>query len=182
MGATTTRLMSFAECEQLPDEVCRRHELRHGELVEVPPPVHKHGRLQYRIRRLLEARAPEGDVVEKEMPFRLMPDFEYWIADVAYMTRATWDRIDPKGYLDRAPELVVEVLSPSNTAAEMNDRKKTFLEHGCREFWLVDATNRQIDVSTPDGVTTTYRAGQAIPLPLLGGGTLSVDDIFNGLD
>ena len=37
MGATTTRLMTFAEFEKLPDEVCRRHELRHGELVEVPP-------------------------------------------------------------------------------------------------------------------------------------------------
>ena len=182
MGATTTRLMTFAEFEQLPDEVCRRHELRHGELVEVPPPIHRHGRLQYRIRRLLEAHAPEGDVVREEMPFRPMPDHEYWIADVAYMTRATWDRIDPKGYLDCAPELVVEVLSPRNTIAEMNDRKKTFLEAGCREFWTVDAVNRQIDVSTPDGVTTTYRAGQSIPLPLLGGGNLPVDDIFNGLE
>jgi hypothetical protein len=64
----------------------------------------------------------------------------------------------------------------------MNDRKKTFLASGCREFCLVDASNRQIDVSTPDGVTTTYRAGQAIPLPLFGGGALPVQDIFNGLD
>jgi len=182
MGATTTRLMTFAEFEKLPDEVCRRHELRHGELVEVPPPIHSHVRLQYGIRKLLEARAPEGDIVETEMPFRLMPDYEYWVADVAYMTRATWNRIDPKGYLDCAPELVVEVLSPRNTISEMNDRKKTFLAAGCREFSLVDPVNRQIDVSTPDGVTTTYRTGQAIPLPLLDGSALPVDDIFNGLD
>jgi Uma2 family endonuclease len=103
------------------------------------------------------------------------------VADVAYVPRAKWDRIDLKGYLDCAPDLVVEILSPSNTAAEMNDRKKTFLQAGRREFWLVDAVNRQIDVSTPDGITTTYRAGQAIPLPLLGGGSLPVEDIFNGL-
>jgi hypothetical protein len=69
--------MTFAEFEKLPDEVCRRHELRHGELVSVPPPVHRHVWLQYRIRRLLEARAPEGDIVENQMPFRLMPDHEY---------------------------------------------------------------------------------------------------------
>jgi Uma2 family endonuclease len=54
------------------------------------------------------------------------------------MTRARWDRIDSKGYLDCAPALVVEVLSPSNTAAETNDRKKTFLAAGCREFRLAD--------------------------------------------
>jgi Uma2 family endonuclease len=182
MGATITRLMTFAEFEKLPDPQSCRYELRHGELVSMPPPVHRHVSLQYRIRRLLETRAPEGDIVREEMPFRLMPDHEYWVADVAYMPRAMWDRIDSKGYLDCAPVLVVEVLSPSNTAAEMNDRKKTFLESGCREFWLVDAVNRQIDVSTPDGVTTTYRAGQTIPLPLFGGGSLPVDDIFDGLD
>jgi Uma2 family endonuclease len=63
----------------------------------------------------------------------------------------------------------------------MNDRKKTFLKSVCKEFWLVDPVNRQIDVSKPDGVTTTYRAGQAIPLRLVGG-SLPVDDIFNGLE
>ena len=182
MGATTTRLMTFAEFEKLPDEICRRHELRHGELVAMPPPIHRHVWLQYRIRRLIETRAPKADIVENHMPFRPMPDHEYWVADVAYMTSATWDRIDPKAYLDCVPELVAEVLWPSNTTSEMNDRKKTFLAGGCREFWLVDASNRQIDVSTPDGVTTTYRAGQAIPLPLFGRGTLPVGDIFNGLD
>jgi len=174
--------MTFAEFEKLPDEVCRRHELRHGELVEVPPPIHRHVRSQYRIRELLRVRAPDGGVVEKEMPFRLLPDYEYYIVDVAYMTRATWDRIDPAGYLDCAPELAIEILSPSNTITEMNDRKKTFLASGCKEFWLVDPINRQIDVSTPDGITTTYRTGQSIPLPLLGGGALPVDDIFNGLE
>jgi Uma2 family endonuclease len=182
MGATTIRLMTFAEFEKLPDPQSCRYELRHGELVAMPPPVHRHVWLQYRIRRLLEDRAPEGDIVREEMPFRLMPDHEYWVADIAYMPRAKWDRIDLKGYLDCAPDLVVEILSPSNTAAEMNDRKKTFLEAGCREFWVVDAVNRQIDVSTPDGVTTTYRAGQAIPLPLFGSGALPVDDVFDGLD
>jgi Uma2 family endonuclease len=111
-----------------------------------------------------------------------MSDHEYWVADVAYMTRAMWDRIDPKGYLDCAPELVVEILSPSNTAAEMNDRKNTFLEAGCREFWLVDAFNRQIDVSTPNDVTTTYRAGQAIPLTLFGADALPIDEIFDDMD
>jgi Uma2 family endonuclease len=116
--------MTFTEFEKLPDEICRRHELRHGELVAVPPPVHRHVWLQYRIRRLLEARAPEEDIIENQMPFRLMPDQEYWVADVAYMPRAMWDRIDLKGYLDCAPVLVVEILSPSNTAAEMNDRKE----------------------------------------------------------
>ena len=84
--------MTFAEFEKLPDEVCRRNELRHGKLVSVHPPVNRHVWLQYYIRRLQEACAPEGDIIENRMPFRLMRDHEYWVADIAYMTRATWDR------------------------------------------------------------------------------------------
>lgn len=38
MAATPTRLLTFAEFEQLPDPKAGRYELRHGELVTVAPP------------------------------------------------------------------------------------------------------------------------------------------------
>ena len=47
MGATT-QLMTFEEFSKLPDEVCRRSELRHGELIEVPPPLKDHVWIQQR--------------------------------------------------------------------------------------------------------------------------------------
>jgi Uma2 family endonuclease len=77
-----------------------------------------------------------------------------------------------------SPEIVIEVLSPSNTMTEMLDREKLCLENGCQEFWVVDIERRQVKISTPDGRTITYRAGQEIPLPLLNGGRISVDAIF----
>jgi hypothetical protein len=64
----------------------------------------------------------------------------------------------------------------------MNDRRQLFLRTGCLQFWILDADHHQIDVSTPDGITVTYRRGQSIPLPLFGGGLLAVDEIFQGLD
>jgi len=182
MSATTTRLMTFAEFEKLPDEACRRHELRHGELVEVPPPVHPHIWLQQRLVRLLDRRAENKGVVGMEVSFRPFAEYEFYRVDVAYVSYERWNAANRTGNLRGSPELIVEILSPSNTLAEMNDRKKIFFESGCLEFWLVDLINRQIDVSTPDGVTTTYRAGQTIPLPLFGGAALPVDDIFNGLE
>src|SRR5258708_6116305 len=54
MATPHTRLMTFTEFEQLPDEVCRRHELRRAELVQVAPPIHEHSLVQSRLRRLLE--------------------------------------------------------------------------------------------------------------------------------
>ena len=43
----------------------------------------------------------------------------------------------------------------------------------------VDPALRQVKVSTPDGITRTYRSGQEIPLSLFPSGTLAVDAIFN---
>ena len=57
------------------------------------------------------------------------------------------------------------MASSSNTAAEMLDRRQVCLQNGALEFWLVDLEHRQVEVSTPDGRSTTYQRGQKIPLP-----------------
>ena len=179
MATTHTRLMTFAEFEQLPDEVCRRHELRHGELVEVAPPLHKHYLVQSRLRRLLESAAGEAGEVGTEMPFRALPEYEYRVADVAFLLRERWAKIPPNGNLAGAPDLVMEVLSPSNTRAALREKGKLCLAHGSREFWIVDIDRRQVEVSTPDGRTVTYKSGEPIPLFFAPGSTISADAIFS---
>lgn len=62
--------------------------------------------------------------------------------------------------ISRAPELVIEVLSPSNTVEEILEKEGLCLENGCREFWVLDAKRRQVRVSTPDGLTRTYHGGR----------------------
>jgi Uma2 family endonuclease len=175
VATTPTRLMTFAEYEKIPNPPGGRYELYHGELVNVAYPLFPHVRTQWQLRRLLEKAAGDAGVVEKEMPFRPLPEHECWSADVAFISKARWDSIDR--YLLGAPDLVVEVLSPSNTAAEMLDKRNVCLENGSREFWVVDADHRQVEVSTPDGRTMTYKAGQEIPL--LFGGRLAVSAIFS---
>ena len=59
----------------------------------------------------------------------------------------------------------------------MNEKERLCLENGAQEFWVVDQDLRQLKVSTPDGITTTYRPRREIPLRVLGAGALRVDDI-----
>lgn len=174
MAGTTTKLITVAEYEQIPDPPGGPYELYHGELVKVSFPEFPHVRAQQQLRRLLENAAGDAGVVHTEMPYRPLPEHECWGADVAYVARERWESIDR--YLMGSPELVVEVLSPSNTAAEMLDKRNTCLENGAREFWIVDTDHRQIEVSTPDGHTRTYKSGQEIPLFF--GAQLRVDAIF----
>lgn len=177
MATTHTRLMTFAEFEQLPESRGKRHELRHGELCTVSPPKHGHYLVQRRLRRLLETAAADAGEVEIEMSFRSLPEHEYRIADVAYVSAERWRHIPANGDMQSAPELVIEVLSPSNTVAEILDKRALCLENGSREFWVVDMDHRQVEVSTPDGVTVTYKAGQKIPL-FFAAGALAMDAIF----
>ena len=74
--------------------------------------------------------------------------------------------------------MVIEVLSPSNTKAEMRERAALCLANGCLEFWVLDDRKRQVSVSMPNGLTVTYHSGQTIPLRLFGDASLQVDKIF----
>jgi len=169
--------MTFAEFEQLPWPDSVRYELRHGELVKVPPPKHGHFLIQQMLRDLLDRAAAGQGRAYTEAAFRALPDGEYRVADVAYASKERWVQQDTEGAFSGAPDLVIEVLSPSNTAAEMLDRRTLCLENGAREFWLVDAGHRQVEVSTPDGHTVTYKTGQEISLFF--GGSVPVDAIFS---
>jgi Uma2 family endonuclease len=174
VATTTTRLMTVAEYEQIPNPPGGVYELFHGELVQVPFPRQPHVRAQWQLRQLLQTAAGNAGVAHTEFPYRPLSEYECWGADVAYVPRARWDAID--GYLLGAPELVVEVLWPSNNAAKLIEKRKICLENGSDQFWVVDTGQRLVEVSTPDGHSIAYKSGQQIPLFF--GGRLAVDEIF----
>lgn len=177
--ATTTTPMTVDEFRKLPESGEFYYELRHGEPVRVTRRKLKHSLIQGRLQRLLAQAAGSMGLVTTELPFRALPELELRAADVAFTSQERLDRSDQEDNLRGAPELVIEVLSPSNTVAEMNDKEKLCLENGAKEFWVVDPKLRLVKVSTPDGITTTFHAGQEIPLRIFGSGVIKVSDIFN---
>ena len=173
-----SHLMTVEEFRKLPeDSGSVYHELRHGELVPVTRPKLKQALIQRNLRRILEASAPPGSFVDTEVAFRALPEHELRVADVAYLSADRFAATDPNDNIHGAPDLVIEVLSPSNTAAEIYEKEKLCLENGAKEFWVVDPDLRQVKVSTPDGRTVTYRSGQEIPLPFAPA-KIAVDAIF----
>ncbi len=172
--------MTVEEFRQLPEDSGPvYHELRHGELVSLTRPKFKHHLIQSRIRDLLKALAPPGAFLEYEVAFRALPEHELRVADVAYLPAERASEVDRNDNVRGAPDLVIEVLSPSNTVAEIYDKERLCLENGAQEFWVVDPDRRQVKISTPDGRTITWQAGQEIPLPLFGNAKMAVNAIFN---
>jgi len=173
------RLMTVEEFRRLPERESTYCELRHGVLVEMTVPKFKHYRIQRRLRELLQTAAGARGVADTEFAYRALPEYEFRVADVACVSRERWDEIGDDDNLKGAPDLAVEVLSPSNTAAEIIDKERICLENGCREFWVVDPDRQLIKISTPDGLTRTYRMGDSIPPDLWHEETIAVDVIFS---
>jgi Uma2 family endonuclease len=178
LAPTPNRLMTFEELEQLPESRGFRQELHHGELFELPPPKFGHYTIQVRLRDLIVKAAGDTAMVGIEFAFKPLPHYVYWIADIAYTTRERAQKVPSKGYFEGVPELVIEVLSPSNSAKEMRERRKICLANGAVEFWTVDDENREVEVSTPDGRFIIYKSGQQVPLFFSLDGRLEVAAIF----
>jgi Uma2 family endonuclease len=77
-----------------------------------------------------------------------------------------------------APELVIEVKSPSNTRAQLQELTTLCLTHGSREVWIVDQEHQSVTVVRQSGARTLYEAGSEIPLDAFVPGSLPVDEIF----
>lgn len=176
--STSTTLVTVAEFERLPDPPGGYYELHHGEVVKVTFPVNRHRWAQRRLLFLLEPLVRSFGLVSMEVAFRALPEHELRAADVAVVSWARHHASDPDNYLLGAPELVIEVLSPSNTFAEIHDKAQLCLHNGTREFWVVNLTKEQVVVMTADGPPRTYSKHDQVPLRFLGDASLPAARIF----
>ena len=178
MAATSARL-SVAEFSRLPSPPGGvLQELQHGQVVERPPVKKLHTKLLQRLVRLLEPALFSGEYgVDKEFPFRPAAEYEVWIADVAIFSLALWEQTADDDYFRGVPAIVIEVLSPSNTASEMLDREELCLRRGGQEFWLVDPQRESVKVIRADGFSRMHNAAGTLESKAIVG-SIAVRDIF----
>ena len=180
MGAITTTRMSFAEFELLPDQPGKR-ELLEGELIELPPAEFKHNAISERIYDRMKAaseaarasgQAAEVGAVHHEMGYALAGDG--WLQPDVSVTHAG----QAVGrYLEGAPAIAIEVVSPGNSAVEMETKLDLYFRHGAKEVWWVYDKPRRIVVHL-GGTSRTFTEGEAVTTPLLPGLSLGVGEIL----
>src|SRR5947209_4573875 len=94
----------------------------------------------------LDARLSGFGVVGMELPYRPVAEFDLRVAGVAAVSQARWDEIDPEDNLRGAPELAIEIKSPSNTNRDLRELASLCLTNGGLEFWIVDVDRRLVSV------------------------------------
>ncbi|MGH2533391.1 MAG: Uma2 family endonuclease [Thermomicrobiales bacterium] len=136
-----------------PDE--ERWALIRGELVRMPPAGYRHGRVAARVERPLTdfVEGQDRGVVVREIGFLLARNPDVVLApDVAFVRG---DRLpsgdeEPDGYLALAPDLVVEVVSPSDRTSRTLEKVFAYLEAGVRLVLLVEPRHKSVTVYGQD--------------------------------
>lgn len=142
---STTTLLSFADFEGLPDTPGKR-ELIDGEVIELPPAKFRHTQLAQELYDLLRSGAP-GKRTFQEAGYRLGQ--EGWVQpDVSI----TWPGHPVEGgYLTGAPMLAIEILSPSNSAGQIDRKVTMYFAEGAAEVWVVNPEKRTLTVYRQTG-------------------------------
>jgi len=161
----TVQTFTIEEFQNLPDDGVRR-ELVRGEVRELTPTNLRHLIVRHRIEWLLANFVHEHDlgIVGGEAGFVLAADPPTVLApDIVFIRH---DRVPVDEELDGfgrlAPDLAVEVVSPSNSALEMLDKTAIYLESGVRLVWIVDPVRKSIVVHHPDRTARTFVSGETI--------------------
>jgi Uma2 family endonuclease len=94
-------------------------------------------------------------------------------------------KLDGKGCIG-APDIVVEILSPSNNEKELNNKYEIYEQSGVKEYWVVFPTEKTVIIyKLTDGKFIGCRplvAGQLITSPVLEGFSLSLSELFENLN
>lgn len=174
--------MTAEELFALPDD-SYRYELQAGLLVQEPPPMPRHGRVQIRLGALLEAKAAaSGAVVIGHFGLILgrRPD-TVRAPDLAVFTIEQAKGLDPDRPHEGAPALVIEILSPSNRPGDMHAKVADYLAAGAAVVWVVDPWSQTVRIYRtllgPRILRETDRLDGGDALPDL---DLCVRDLFQG--
>lgn len=159
--STTTQTMTAEELLLLPKEGMR-YELVKGELKQTAPAGFEHGiviaKLTWRLGQHVETHNL-GVVCGAETGFKIGHDPDTVRApDIAFVSRERLAQIGiTKKFWAGAPDLAVEVLSPGDTIAEVEEKIAEWLDAGASAVWVVSPKLRTITLyrSLTDVVTLT---------------------------
>jgi Uma2 family endonuclease len=181
----TAQLLTAADLAALPDDGDRLALLR-GELIRMPPAKSRHGRVATTFNRRMDSHAEEhglgavydnsGFLLGRDPTTILAPDAAFVRAERVPLMAAA-EAAD--AYPELAPDLVVEIVSPSDRLTDVQDKVLTYLDAGVRLVWVADPRRRTIAVWDPRRAAHVLTGDEALD----GGGVLpgfrvAVADLF----
>jgi Uma2 family endonuclease len=138
------KIFTYEDINSLPEG---NYEIIDGERRDMTPTKFYHGDLEGTLYEFIKGHLKdkgyvavgEVGIVISKRPFKLRA------ADVVYISKEKSPE-KPKGMLEIAPDLIIEILSEDNTASEINEKVKDYLSIGVRRIVLVDPFTETVTV------------------------------------
>ena len=161
-----------------------RCELLDGELVMVPAPDLRHQRINTRLASLVHTFVNErglGEVFCPPCDVMLSPT-DVVQPDLIFVSRERRSILREGDAVRGAPDLVVEILSPSTADRDRKIKRALYAAHGVREYWLVAPDAGTVTVLTPGArgfdAAAVHGKGQTLTSPTLPGFAADLDELF----
>lgn len=172
---------TYEDYAQLPEGA--PYELIRGELVMSPSPSAEHQRILRRLSWSIQQYLDESE--KGEMFFAPMDVYfsEHDIPQPDLIFIAN-DRLDIIGEqkIESAPDLIVEILSPSTAYRDLTTKKRLYEQHGVKEYWTVDPEQRTVEIfeNAKNGFIQHARVVEegTATSKLLDGFSIDLDDLF----
>ena len=173
--------LTYEDLQAFPDDNLRR-ELIDGELFVTAAPGTRHQRVVMYLSARLFAYAEEhgGEVLPAPYDVKFS-DTSVVEPDVLFVRAEHLDRFTDR-YIGAAPDLVVEVTSPTTRRTDVVRKRALYERFGVPEYWFVDLDADRIEVYVLEGdrypTPTLLERGSALESPLLPGLSLPLDRVL----
>ncbi len=178
---STKALLTADELEQMPDDDSVRTELDEGELITMPPAGEDHGNCETEIVSILRNHVKQnklGRVYTGDTGFRLN-DGTVRVPDVAFVRQERIEALKGRGFAKGAPDLAVEIFSPSDSVPQLMRKVKQYFAAGCHTVWIVYPDAREIHSLEASGSDRLLRDDDLVEAPeLLPGFSVPVAEFF----
>ena len=160
-----------------------RCQLLDGELILAAAPSNKHQTVAGSLFVALRHFVLSNDLGKVWIaPFDVvLSDHDVVQPDLLFVSHS-WDAIITAANIQGAPDLAVEVLSPSTEGYDRGYKRELYARHGVREYWLVDPDLETIEVLTPGNGGfiryALYNRRETLTSPLLPGLAVDLAAVF----
>ena len=179
--ATTRVRFTYEDYLNTPED--KRYELLDGELIMVASPNIPHQRAERELAFQVIGFVKRHDlgVVLFAPTDVILSDTDVVQPDLLFVSHERAHIISHDA-IHGAPDLVVEILSPSTAQRDLTFKRRLYAKHGVKEYWQVNIDDRRITVlSLGDNdyeVAAIYGSGETLTSPVLPGFALAIDEIF----
>ncbi|MEO8100669.1 MAG: Uma2 family endonuclease [Acidobacteriota bacterium] len=177
----TTAAFTLEQLARMPEDGLR-HELDAGELLVMTRPNSRHGALQAELIRIL------GDHVRRNKLGRIYSESGFILGrnpeilrgpDVAFVRQDRLPQVPDDGWAELGPDLVVEIVSPSDTARQIDRKVHQYLAAGTLAIWIVYPDTKSVHVFEPAGAARMVESHDLLSSPqALPGFEIRVAEIF----